>query len=109
MSDGKRIWRHFQRFAEYNDLKELYSKCIPQLAKFEQKIIDSADRIEQFNHIILQFDKELAKKSDKASVANLKQEVVQNYLHKTTLPVWDQKIDKMTDANMKRYNELSDF
>ena len=35
VSDGKRIWRHFQRFAEYNDLKELYSKCIPQLAKFE--------------------------------------------------------------------------
>ena len=27
--DGKRIWRHFQRFAEYNDLKELYTKCIP--------------------------------------------------------------------------------
>lgn len=27
--DGKKIWRHFQRFAEYNDLKELYSKCIP--------------------------------------------------------------------------------
>jgi len=27
--DGKRIWRHFKRFAEYNDLKELYTKCIP--------------------------------------------------------------------------------
>lgn len=29
IEDGKRIWRHFQRFAEYNDLKELYNKCIP--------------------------------------------------------------------------------
>lgn len=29
IEDGKKIWRHFQRFAEYNDLKELYGKCIP--------------------------------------------------------------------------------
>ena len=28
-----------QRFAEYNDLKDLYNKCIPELSKFEQKII----------------------------------------------------------------------
>ena len=39
-NDGKRIWRHFQRFAEYNDLKDLYNKCIPELVRFEQKIID---------------------------------------------------------------------
>lgn len=39
-SDGKRIWRHFYRFAEYNDLKDLYNKCIPQLAKFEQQVFD---------------------------------------------------------------------
>lgn len=41
--DGTRIWRHFQRFAEYNDLKDLYSMCIPELAKFEQKLINQAD------------------------------------------------------------------
>ena len=38
--DGTRLWRHFQRFAEYEDLKDLYKKCIPQLAKFEQRIMD---------------------------------------------------------------------
>ena len=35
VQDGKRIWRHFQRFAEYDDLKDLYTKCVPELAKFE--------------------------------------------------------------------------
>ena len=39
-NDATRIWQHFQRFAEYSDLKDLYSKTIPELAKFEQKIID---------------------------------------------------------------------
>ena len=39
-SDATKIWTNFQRFAEYNDLKDLYTKCIPELAKFEQKIYD---------------------------------------------------------------------
>ena len=34
-TDGQRIWRAMQRFAEYNDLKDLYERCIPQIAKFE--------------------------------------------------------------------------
>jgi len=38
-SDGQRIWKHFQRFAEYEDLKDLYQKVVPEIAKFEQKMI----------------------------------------------------------------------
>jgi hypothetical protein len=34
-SDGVKIWKYFQRFAEYSDLKDLYNKCIPEMAKFE--------------------------------------------------------------------------
>ena len=33
--DGTKIWNHFQRFAEYSDLKDLYNKTLPELAKFE--------------------------------------------------------------------------
>ena len=32
---ANKIWGEFQRFAEYSDLKDLYSKCVPPLAKFE--------------------------------------------------------------------------
>jgi len=39
-TDGKQIWKHFQRFAEYEDLRELFNKVIPEIAKFEQKIMD---------------------------------------------------------------------
>ena len=35
VKDGTRIWRHFQRFAEYSDLKTLYQKFIPELVKVE--------------------------------------------------------------------------
>lgn len=39
-SDAKKIWAHFQRFAEYSDLKDLYNRTLPEIAKFEQKIFD---------------------------------------------------------------------
>ena len=43
IQDGQRIWKHFQRFAEYDDLKDLYQRCIPQLANFESKVEDFDD------------------------------------------------------------------
>ena len=67
-SDGKRIWRHFQRFAEYNDLKELYSKCVPEIARFEQKIIDFNLEIDKNYLIIRRFDENLATKVEKCTI-----------------------------------------
>jgi len=37
----KNIWAQFSRFAEYDDLKKLHTIVIPEIAKFEQKIMDS--------------------------------------------------------------------
>ena len=39
-NDATRIWKYFDRFALYSDLKDLFAKCLPSLAKFEQKIAD---------------------------------------------------------------------
>lgn len=35
VKDAQRLWRQFQRFAEYEDLRDLYKRCIPEIAKFE--------------------------------------------------------------------------
>lgn len=40
VEEGKKMWAHFSRFAEYRDLKELYQKVLPELANFEQKMIN---------------------------------------------------------------------
>lgn len=80
IDDGKRIWRHFQRFAEYNDLKELYQKCIPPLVGFDQKIIDLADQIEKFNHIILKFDSVLTNKVERSQFNQFKVDAIDQFL-----------------------------
>ena len=35
----RNLWQYFDRFAEYTDLKELHAIVIPEIAKFEAKII----------------------------------------------------------------------
>ena len=64
-SEATSIWVHFQRFAEYDDLKDLYVKCMPQLAKFEQKIINFTSENEKQQLIIRRFDEMLSTKSSK--------------------------------------------
>jgi hypothetical protein len=39
MEEGTNIWEHFQRFAEYDDLKSLHDRVLPEIAKFETKLI----------------------------------------------------------------------
>lgn len=34
----ERLWKHFEGFAMYDDLKELYKKTVPEIFKFERKI-----------------------------------------------------------------------
>ena len=38
--DGQRLWKHFQRFCEYEDLKDLYGRVMPQIANFEDRLLD---------------------------------------------------------------------
>ena len=65
MEEGKKIWDHFQRFAEYQDLKDLYKKCIPQLAKFEQKMMDFKSNYERMEDVVVEFDKHMLTKANK--------------------------------------------
>ena len=65
--DGKRIWRHFQRFSEYEDLKNLYQKFMPFAVKFENTAIDVDDQINDFKIILRDFDEKLMLKVNKVA------------------------------------------
>ena len=68
IKDGQRLWRQYQRFAEYEDLRDLYNKCIPEISKFEGKLIEIQGDIEKSNMIIRQFDENIILKADKTSI-----------------------------------------
>lgn len=41
--ESEKIWSNFNNYARYDDLKDLYSKTVPEINKFE-------DRLLQFSH-----------------------------------------------------------
>lgn len=36
--EGKLIWANFQKYAVYNDLSDLYNRCLPSISSFEDKL-----------------------------------------------------------------------
>ena len=38
--EGERLWIHFKKYCKYEDLKDLYQRTVPEIQKFEKKIID---------------------------------------------------------------------
>ena len=69
--DGKRLWRAHQRFAEYEDLRDLYKRCLPEIQNFEKKILDHETDLQQFQSIIANFDKVIAQKAEKTSIRKI--------------------------------------
>ena len=82
--EGEDIWSNFNRYARFDDFKELYNKCIPEIRKFENKIIEFIQEIEKTQIIIRRFDEML---SEKASKHNIRE--VYNHLSQTYTPLND--------------------
>lgn len=74
------IIENSKRFALYDDLKDLHNKCIPEIAKFESRLIELDSLYEKNNLIIREFDNSLAQKASKFSFKEFTKFVDQNYL-----------------------------
>ena len=55
------------------------------------KLIEQADLLEKYNHILLKFDMDLVTRADKISLNNFKLEVNQKFINKDVLPELDRK------------------
>ena len=61
------IWKNFERFALYEDFKDLYNKTLPEIKKFEERIISFDAEIEKNIQIIKEFDISITQKANKVS------------------------------------------
>lgn len=69
--DLQRVWRQLKRFAEYDDLKDLYKKVIPPLSEFEASVQMVEKRVNEFSEVLRRFDEILSKKVDKTYIKSL--------------------------------------
>tara|TARA_B110000285_G_C14915810_1_gene510153 strand:+ start:668 stop:847 length:180 start_codon:yes stop_codon:yes gene_type:complete len=56
MSELAKIYGQFNRFAEYGDLKNLHTLVIPEISKFESKLMDCYAKLDGYDSILRNFD-----------------------------------------------------
>lgn len=39
VEETQQVWDNFNRFAFYEDLKDLYNRTLPELSRFEERLI----------------------------------------------------------------------
>ena len=73
------LWKNFERFALYDDFKDLYGKVMPEIKKFESRIIIIDKEIDKNNQIIQEFDKSISQKANKVSTRDFEKYVDEHF------------------------------
>jgi hypothetical protein len=47
VEETERLWQNFERYALYEDLKDLYGKTMPEIQRFEERLIAFTLELEQ--------------------------------------------------------------
>ncbi|CDW74827.1 UNKNOWN [Stylonychia lemnae] len=95
--ETSRLWKNFQTYAEYNDLKELYNKVVPEVQKFEESLLDLNRECRKTQEIVRRFDEVILDKASKQNIRELYKKL-DDYVER------DLFIDYKADNNVKFQN-----
>ena len=70
-----KMQNQLQRFAEYKDLKHLHTLVLPEISKFEFKLIEYQKKLDGLDHIIMNFDEIIQTKSSKITLEEFQNNV----------------------------------
>ena len=99
MSEGKKIWANFRKYAHYDELRELYKKTLPEISKFEQRLQDNNDFNERIVAMIQRLDTIICDKSDRQVIKEFREFVEKSYITR----------DENKEAKEATEARLSDF
>ena len=54
--EGLKIWSNFKKYAQYDELKDLYRKCLPAISGFEDKLRTFMTDLEKIHVMMRRFD-----------------------------------------------------
>lgn len=63
--EGQKIWANFRKYAQYDELKELYKKTLPAISTFEDKLREHKDHNDKIDLVMRRLDEVLCLKADK--------------------------------------------
>jgi len=62
------LWANFNKYAVYTDLQDLYSKCLPSISSFEDKLYEYHHEIIKSTQMMRRFDEVLCQKANRSEL-----------------------------------------
>ena len=100
-----KIWIHFDKYCMYDDLKDLYLKTVPEIAKFEVKLEEFARDIERQTQILRRFDELMLDKASKGNLSDFQTNIERKY---TPLENFTKHRDEMKEKTEKMREQLAE-
>lgn len=81
--EGQKLWANFRKYAQYDELKDLYRKTMPAISQFEDKLKENNDHNDKIDIMMSRLDEIICLKSDKESVKEFRTIVEAQYITKS--------------------------
>ena len=75
----------FRKYTTYEDLRDLYQKCVPVIAVQESKLQEMRNEVARQTEILMRFDELLSIKTDKSAFESLKRQFSTEYVMNTQI------------------------
>lgn len=98
LEESQRIWEHFQNYCEYKELKVLYNKVLPEMAKYEKNMEEHRMEIGRFQEVVSRFDEVLANKASRLDVWDLETQLRRDYLSNKLLDKFERQNNQMVES-----------
>lgn len=75
-----KIWANFKKYAQYEELKDLYRRCLPAISGFEDKLKEYWTEMQKTQLMMRRFDEILCEKAEKTVVREFINEARRTYI-----------------------------
>ena len=92
--EGQKLWANFKKYAQYDELKELYRKTMPAISSFEDKLMENNDHNERVDQMMRRIDEVLCQKADKTLVTEFRDYSDRSFCTKKDSAKLSSQVDK---------------
>ena len=80
--EGLKLWANFRKYAQNDELRELYRKTLPAISSFEDKLKENNDYNERIDETCRRMDEVICNKADRMALKELREYCAENYISK---------------------------
>ena len=99
--EGLKLWANFRKYAQYDELRDLYRKTLPAISSFEDKLKQNNDHNERIDETCRRMDEVICNKADRTALKEFREYCTDNYISKNA----NDKTQTMIETRITDFGE----